>query len=254
LTRPEKTRFDECVLDAGSRQLLRRGEPVHLSRKAFDLLELLIDTRPRVLSKADLFDRLWPKTVVVDANLSNLIAEIRAAIGDEPRKPQLVRTVHGFGYAFIGQVRSEPAQSEDATHDSLSWLRFDERKLHLGQGDHLIGRHPASIVPIDAATVSRHHAVIRVRGVDAVLEDLGSRNGTAVNGEKIGGPYLLRNGDRINLGSVTMSYWVSSLAPSTAAVKAPGITGTVAAQGLAARATPGGETTVGRPPSRARRQ
>ena len=95
-------RFGEFVLDSDTREVHRGREPVHLSPKAFQLLEALVESRPKALSKAALHDRLWPKTFVVEANLANLVGEIRAALGEDPRRPRFVRTVHGFGYAFRG--------------------------------------------------------------------------------------------------------------------------------------------------------
>ena len=71
-------RFGEFVLDSESRQLLRACEPRHISPKAFHLLEVLVSSRPRVWSKRELQDLLWPDTTVVEANLPNLVAEVRA--------------------------------------------------------------------------------------------------------------------------------------------------------------------------------
>ena len=79
--------FGPFTVDVGTRQLLRDGRSVHLSRKAFELLVTLLDARPRVLSKTELQERLWPDTFVAEANLSNLIAEIRGALGDRARAP-----------------------------------------------------------------------------------------------------------------------------------------------------------------------
>ena len=62
--------------------------------------------RPKALSKADLQERLWPGTFVAEANLSNLVAEIRAALNDPARAPKFVRTAHRFGYAFCGDAVS----------------------------------------------------------------------------------------------------------------------------------------------------
>ena len=95
-----QVRFSDFVLDTDTRELLRDSRPIHLSPKAFQLLELLVETRPRALPKDTLYNRLWPNTFVVEANLSNLVGEVRAALGDNPRRPRFVRTVHGFGYAF----------------------------------------------------------------------------------------------------------------------------------------------------------
>ena len=61
-----------------------RAAPVHLSPKSFDLLQILIERRPALVTKTELQDRLWPDTVVLEANLGNAVAEIRKALGDDP--------------------------------------------------------------------------------------------------------------------------------------------------------------------------
>jgi Transcriptional regulatory protein, C terminal len=78
---PWEVRFGDFIVDTDTRELLRESRPVHLSPKAFQLLELLVTARPRALSKDALYKRLWPNTFVVEANLSNLVGELRAAIG-----------------------------------------------------------------------------------------------------------------------------------------------------------------------------
>src|SRR5262245_42178221 len=82
--------FADVIFDSDTRELVRNRLPITLSPKAFQLLEILIDNRPRALSKSELHDRIWPNTFVVEANLSNLIGEIRRALGDDPRRPQFV--------------------------------------------------------------------------------------------------------------------------------------------------------------------
>jgi len=97
-------RFGAFTLDLESRQLTSGGQEVHLEPKAFELLSALVLERPKALSKTDLQERLWPGTFVAEANLSNLVAEIRAALGDPARAPKFVRTAHGFGYAFCAEA------------------------------------------------------------------------------------------------------------------------------------------------------
>ncbi|NOT27648.1 MAG: hypothetical protein HOP16_16295 [Acidobacteria bacterium] len=99
-----RIRFGPFTLDFERRQLTNAGEDIHLEPKAFELLSALVLERPKALSKAELQERLWPGTFVAEANLSNLVAEIRAALGDPARAPTFVRTVHGFGYAFCGDA------------------------------------------------------------------------------------------------------------------------------------------------------
>ena len=88
-----QVRFDDFVLDTDTRELRRKALPIHLSPKAFQLLQLLLENRPKALSKASLQERLWPDTFVVEANLSNLVGEVRAALGDDAHRPHFVRTV-----------------------------------------------------------------------------------------------------------------------------------------------------------------
>ena len=92
-----EVRFAECAFDSERRQVFRAGQEVHLSRKAFDLLGILIASQPRVVSKSELLERLWPATFVVEGNLSNLVAEVRSALQDDAQNPRFVRTAHGLG-------------------------------------------------------------------------------------------------------------------------------------------------------------
>jgi DNA-binding winged helix-turn-helix (wHTH) protein len=74
--------FGDCTLDSETRELFRNERPAHLSPKAFRLLELLLEGRPRALSKAEIHQKIWPEAFVSEATLASLIAEIREAIGD----------------------------------------------------------------------------------------------------------------------------------------------------------------------------
>lgn len=96
--------FGSFTLDLSSRQLLRGAEVIHLSPKAFQLLAILIEGRPKAIAKSELQQQLWPSTFVAETNLATLIAEVRAALTDDSRKPQFIRTVYGFGYAFSGEA------------------------------------------------------------------------------------------------------------------------------------------------------
>jgi TolB-like protein/Tfp pilus assembly protein PilF len=100
-----KIRFGDCVLNTDERVLLRDGQPVHLTSKAFQLLTHLLEVRPRAATKAELQEKLWPSTFVSEGNLATLVKEARTAIGDHARKPLYIRTVHAFGYAFAGNVQ-----------------------------------------------------------------------------------------------------------------------------------------------------
>lgn len=117
-------RFGDFVLDSDSHELLRSGQPLHLSPKAFRLLEALVSTRPRAWSKPALQDLLWPTTTVVEANLPNLVKEVRAVLGDDAERPRYLRTIHRFGYAFQDSsgTRSLPAPLQMAMGSETSFV------------------------------------------------------------------------------------------------------------------------------------
>jgi DNA-binding winged helix-turn-helix (wHTH) protein len=201
--------FADFVLDLESRELRRAGEPLHLSPKAFRLLEILVVDRPRAFSKTELVGRLWPDTCVVEANLSNLVGELRQALGDDPRNPRFVRTIQRFGYAFRGDAqRSVPARP--------AWrLVWVGGRAELRDGEHVLGRDDDLDLRFDASCVSRRHARIRVSDDEAVLEDLGSKNGTFVAERRVHSPVALADGDQIRLGSVRLSFQRVRRAEST---------------------------------------
>jgi DNA-binding winged helix-turn-helix (wHTH) protein len=197
--------FGPFTLDAETRQLLRDPDraPVHLSPKAYDLLCVLVESRPRAIAKADLHERLWPSTFVSEATLASLIAELREALGERGRVARFIRTVHGFGYAFSGTAREtrEPTATPPA-----HWIVCNGREKALGDGDHVIGRDADVAIPLTSPTVSRRHAKIAIAGEVAILEDLGSKNGTHVRGEAVTSPILLADGDRIHIGRFELTF------------------------------------------------
>ena len=99
--------FGDFALDQERRQLLREGQPVRLEPKVYELLGLLIERRPKALNKAQIRDVLWPGTFVSESALAGLVTDLRAVLDDDPRQAKYIRTVHGFGYAFCAEARSE---------------------------------------------------------------------------------------------------------------------------------------------------
>ncbi len=199
--------FGPFILDLDTRQVTRGGLEIHLTAKAFDLLAVLALDRPKVLSKAVLQERLWPATFVAEANLSNLVAEIREALGDSARARMYIRTAHGLGYAFccdaIGIGSREPRPGSPSC-----WLEWDGRRLPLAAGEHVIGRNPDVEIRVDQSTVSRRHARLVVTTDGAVLEAFVSKNGTFLGSERVSTPVQLSDGDTIRVGSVEMTFRV----------------------------------------------
>ena len=229
-----RLQFGEFIVDSGTRQLLRGGQEIHLSPKAFDLLVVLLDHRPAVVEKDALRDRLWPGTNVVDTNLNNLVSEIRSALQDDAQEPRFLRTVHRVGFAFCGHAeessssRSGPDGRRTAAseHTPRFWLLWNDRTLALTAATTTIGRDPKSDVWIDVPGVSRRHASINLEGNEApsvaVIEDLGSTNGTFVDGRRVRQPVALGNGQEITVGEATLTFraW-SSAGAATKKIRKP---------------------------------
>ena len=197
-------RFGEFTLDTDTRQVLGADGELHLSPKAYELLTILVESRPRAISKNELYERLWPATFVSEVNLASLIAEIREALGDDARKPRFIRTAHRFGYAFCGTTTDAPRG--DAAETNFCWLLMGGRRLPLRLGENILGREPEDGINLDSPTVSRRHARISISGTDAAIEDLGSKNGTFVGGEPVSAVVQLKDGDEIRTGSVVCRF------------------------------------------------
>jgi len=220
-------RFGDFLLDRDRRLLSRGGERVPLARKAFDFLDVLVSERPRALSKEQVRDRVWPKTVVSESTVNGLLGELRAALGDDAREPRYIRTVHGFGYAFVAEASEPPADaplpaSSAATTPALLTARllWEDRLIPLSPGENILGRDEDVNVRIDAPSVSRRHALITIAvGEPASIEDLGSKNGTWVAGQRLeGGPTTLTDGDPVRLGKIELLFLDSKEKGSTQTV------------------------------------
>jgi DNA-binding winged helix-turn-helix (wHTH) protein len=212
-----RVRFGDCLLDSETRQLSVRGEPVHLSPKAFQFLELLLENRPRALSKSEIHERLWPGTFVSDGTLASLLVEVRSAIGDSARESRFVRTVHRFGYAFSGSAEElRGTVSAVGGRKSIYRLIWENRDIPLSFGENLLGRDEAATVWIDDALVSRRHARILIDETGAILEDLDSKNGTYLRGKRIAAPRKLADEDPVRIGPASMIFRVFKQTASTA--------------------------------------
>jgi DNA-binding winged helix-turn-helix (wHTH) protein len=209
--------FGDCVLDRGRRELTRRGQVVHSSPKLLALLELLIDAAPRAVTKDEIHKAIWPDTFVAEATLTSLVAELRAALGDDPRTPRLLRTVHGYGYAFIADVRNEDGAA--LPYDARSYrIYVGEREIALTRGAHVLGRSTDVKIVVDDGGVSRQHARITISESGAILEDLGSKNGTVLDGQPIARPTPLADGALIVIGATALRFRIFTASSSTETV------------------------------------
>ncbi len=209
--------FGDFVFDRDTREVTRSGRPLPISPKAFMLLDLLIEYRPRAVSTEDIRSRLWPDVHVSGANLGNLVVELRSAMADDARKPQVIRTVARFGYAFIAPVAQEGGRvGIEAGSPGVAYrLVWGRREIGLEPGDNLIGRDREAVVWIDDESVSRRHARISIADGGASIEDLGSKNGTWVDGNRIRNAVFLAARAVVRIGPATMTLRVLKRTGST---------------------------------------
>jgi DNA-binding winged helix-turn-helix (wHTH) protein len=197
---PMKFLFGDCTLESTTRQLWRGGKIVPLEPKMYELLEVLIQRRPAVVTNEELDELLWPKAYVARTSLTRLISELRSVLGDTPRDSRILRTAYKKGYAFCADVVESAGPSGKRMPVAIH-LVWNEQALALTDGEHIAGRGAECSLVIDAATVSRRHARFTVAAGTVTVEDLQSTNGTCVNGTPIAGPTQLANGNQISLGS-----------------------------------------------------
>jgi len=198
--------FGPFVLDSDRKELTEDARRVHVPLKSFRLLELLVREAPRAMSREELYDLLWGETNVEDANLSNMISDLRAALGDSRSEPRFLKTVHGFGYAFVGEVVWSGDVRPTGSRSDVAVLLWNGQELPLREGDNVIGRHSDADIVIRSTGISRRHAVLRLSNGTATVRDLESKNGTFVGAALASHDTPIRDGDELRVGSILLTF------------------------------------------------
>jgi len=205
-----KVRFGEAgefTFDGAAGQLRRRDRLVELSGTASEVLRVLVEERPRMITKDELVQRVWRGTAVEEGGLSVYVAKLRDALSDDPHAPQFIRTFHGKGYAFIADVEAVEPTRRDGSAASAFMLEWDRRLYPLIEGENVVGRSPLQCsICIDDSRVSKRHARLLVSGESAVVEDLQSTNHTFVGGVRIRASHPLNDGDVIRFGGPDVTF------------------------------------------------
>jgi DNA-binding winged helix-turn-helix (wHTH) protein len=201
-----KLRFGGLSFD-GRRRLLHRGASVlHLSPKAFQLLALLLERRPDAVAREEILESLWPGDRVAAGNLASVASELRHVLGAGPGRRAFLRTVHGYGYAFDGEVHETPVVPRHVLVRGL-------QHVELSQGGNLLGRERAATVRLGHPSVAHEHARIVVTDDQAELEDLAARGSTYRGAEAVHGRVVLEDGDEIRVGEIRLTYRILAAAP-----------------------------------------
>ena len=116
--------FDPYRLDLTNQQLWRGEQAVRLTGKAFAVLAYMVSHSGQLVSKDDLFEAVWPDTVVGDSTLTSCVKELRKALHDKAKAPQYIETVHRRGFRFIASLTApQPAprpESQSQSDEPLS--------------------------------------------------------------------------------------------------------------------------------------
>ena len=232
--RPRRYRFADLILDTGQRRVWRGDVELQVSKLSFDFLRALVEAAPNLLTHDQLADAVWgPRRVITPDNLSQRLMTLRQAIGEQAEQPRYIEAVRAQGYRLIPDV--ETVAVEAPPHDGRPirvgadpprnarrykslWLISEHEQTMLVEGVNIIGRAEVAPIRINLPGVSRHHACVTVTGGEAVLEDLGSKNGTLLNGQRLSVPQALTDGDEIIVVGAVFRFRVASASSPTATV------------------------------------
>jgi pimeloyl-ACP methyl ester carboxylesterase/DNA-binding winged helix-turn-helix (wHTH) protein len=96
--------FGRCKLDSRSRELWRDGQAVPIEHRAFDMLLYLLEHRDRAISKDELQEAIWPRMILTESALTRCVMKVRRAVGDDPQRQSIIKTIHGHGYRFVAPL------------------------------------------------------------------------------------------------------------------------------------------------------
>lgn len=187
---------------------IERGETLHhVEPKVMAALIALARRAGEVLTKAELTDAVWQVPFISENRLVGVIADLRRAFGDDAGAPRIVETIPTRGYRLAVPVEwSMGEATPPPPRMSHFVLESADESYPLRDGANVIGREAWVDVRIHSEWVSREHARIEVVGDSAVLEDLGSKNGTFHRGRRLEAPVELADGDEIGVGTVVLLF------------------------------------------------
>jgi DNA-binding winged helix-turn-helix (wHTH) protein/tetratricopeptide (TPR) repeat protein len=193
--------FPPFLLDLRAGQLVRGNVTIALRPKTFAVLSYLLERPGILVSKKELFQAIWLDLAVTEDTLTKTIGELRQALGDDARHPQLIETVHRRGFRFIGSVRSaetrdqlpgvarDPLQTLDLRQSTSIFLgraaelrrledafhraRLGERQLVFITGETGIGKTALVEAFLRSHTVRKEHDVRVAHGYS--VEQSGAR-------------------------------------------------------------------------------
>lgn len=156
-------RFDEFELDTLKVELRHAGETHSLEPQVFMLLCLLVENADRLVSKDEIVEKVWDGRVVSDSAVASRIKSLRAALGDNGKTQRLIRTMHGQGFRFVGEVKiatAAPRRDETPGPEAAG-------ERHSTTND-LSGKPSIAVLPFRLVGIAGAHAGV----ADALPDEL----------------------------------------------------------------------------------
>ncbi len=142
--------FETYELDVDRAELRRDGEPVPIEPQVFDLLHLLVSAGDRMVTREEIFERIWGDRIVSDAALSSRVRDVRRAVGDDGRAQRLIRTIHRRGLRFVGEARALDAEAPPAPlAETLPAAPAPSPDPAPGAGDDPLDRPAVAVLPFE---------------------------------------------------------------------------------------------------------
>jgi len=151
-------RFESFELDTDRFELRRGGQPRSVEPQVFALLAMLVENRHRMVPREEIIDSIWAGRVVTDSALSSRVKSARQALDDDGDAQRLIRTVHGQGFRFVGEVLSEAAPEPAAEAPSAAQ----------GLAREVLQRPVLAVLPIENQSGRADDAYL----VDGIAEEL----------------------------------------------------------------------------------
>lgn len=158
-------RFDGFELDCACFELRRQSEQVHVPPQIFSLLLLLVTNSGRLVDKDEIIDAVWDGRIVSDSAVAAAIKTLRRLIGDDGSRQRLVRTIHGRGFRFVGDVQNVARELPLHTASVQSGSAADR---DLGRTSAKDGKPSIAVLPFVLDGMSGPHDII----ADALPADI----------------------------------------------------------------------------------
>ncbi len=121
--------FDDFELDSINFCLKKDGKDIEIEPQVFDLITYLVKNHNRLVTRDEIFETLWANRNVLDATLSNHIKNARSVLGDDGQSQKVIKTVHGRGYQFIAEIKTDGPQHDSNNTDKIPAKTFKRKIL-----------------------------------------------------------------------------------------------------------------------------